>query len=332
MIRLMINNFLKYSYGIIICVIIGLLAVFISSYIPLGAVTIAILIGILVGNVINLSDRFTLGIIFSEKKLLAIAIALMGVNLNFHVLEELGIKSIVLVIAAIAFTISSALVIGKLFSCNSKLALLLGIGNGVCGSSAIAATEKVVGANKEEVGLSVAIINLLGTAGIFILPFVAKFILRFDDTHTGILIGNTLQAVGQVVASGFSVSHFAGHVATIIKMTRILMLFPLVFILIFSFSANTKGNTESMKLNKIPVFIVGFILFSLVPSFDLLDQNKIEILQKLSHNLLIVAMAAIGLKITFASISKHDGLALKTGSLIFLVQIIFSSLVIYFLF
>ncbi|HHI81237.1 MAG TPA: putative sulfate exporter family transporter, partial [Planctomycetes bacterium] len=273
---------------------------------------------------------FGSGIQFCEKQLLSVAIALMGVNLDFGIVKELGLSSLALVVAGVAVTITAAMGIGKLLGFDHKFALLLGIGNGVCGSSAIAATEQIIGANEEEVGLSVAIVNGLGTLGIFVLPLVARSLFHFSDLDSGLLVGNTLQAVGQVVAAGFSINEMAGQTATIIKMTRILMLFPLVFVLIFAFAKSGKG--QGGKKPKVPLFILGFILFSLVPTFGLLSAGMTSGIKRASHYLLIVAMAGIGLKITFDSILRDGKAALLTGGLVFLVQIVFSSLVVFVVF
>ena len=298
-----------------------------SEYIPIGSVVIAIIIGIIIGNTAKIGDRFQKGITFSEKQILSFAIALMGVNLNFLILEELGYKSILIIIAIVLTALLSSLLFAKMFKLDRKFALLIGIGNGICGSSAIAATEQIIGVKEEEVGLSIAIVNFLGTVGIFILPFVGSIFLKFTDINSGILIGSTLQAVGQVVAAGFSVSNLSGETATIVKMARILMLTPVVFALIFIFSRKNKNNTEQKTKKKagIPLFIVGFVLFSLVPTFSLLPEEYIHIISKISHYSLIIAMAAIGLRITFGSILKDGKAALLVGSLIFLVQILLSS-------
>jgi len=321
------NTFKQYLYGILFCILIGIAALFLSSYIPIGAVAIAIILGIIIGNITNPGTIFNKGINFSEKHILSFAIALMGVNLNFLILKELGFKSILLIIVAMGITISSSIILAKIFKFDKKFALLIGIGNGICGSSAIAATEQIIGSKKEDVGLSVAIVNFLGTIGIFLLPFIATFILKFTDINSGMLIGNTLQAVGQVVASGFSISNNSGQTATIVKMTRILLLTPVIFILIFIFSNrnNSKGKGGNIK---IPLFVIGFILFSLVPTFKLLPEEIIKVIGKLSHYALIVAMAGIGLKITFGSILKDGKSALLIGVLIFIIQIIFSGSVI----
>ncbi len=326
------NKIISYSYGVILCSIIGVAALFLSSCIPLGAVAIAIILGIVVGNFIKPGKKFKNGIKFSEKHILSFAIALMGINLNFLILKELGYRSILLVITALFFTITVSLVLSKIFSFDKKFTLLLGIGNGVCGSSAIAATEKIIGANEEEVGLSIAIVNFLGTIGIFLLPFIAAVVLRLSDINSGVLVGNTLQAVGQVVAAGFSISDSAGQTATIIKMTRILMLFPIVFILIFIFTGKSDAAKGKIKKPAIPIFIIGFVLFSIIPTFGLISEKGIKIISSISHYSLIIAMAGIGLKITVQSILKEGKSALAIGSLIFFIQVVFSSMMVFLFF
>lgn len=100
------NKIISYSYGVILCSIIGVAALFLSSCIPLGAVAIAIILGIVVGNFIKPGKKFKNGIKFSEKHILSFAIALMGINLNFLILKELGYRSILLVITALFYNYS----------------------------------------------------------------------------------------------------------------------------------------------------------------------------------------------------------------------------------
>lgn len=310
-----------------LCATIGVLAVFSADSVPLGAVTVAIILGIAVGNISSLGSSLGKGIDFTERRFLPFAIALMGVNLNFLILRELGVKSILIIVAGIAVTLLSAIGLARIFNFDSKFALLLGIGNGVCGSSAIVATEQIIGAKKEDVGLSIAIVNFLGTIGIAILPIISSVFLELNSINSGLLIGNTLQAIGQVVAAGFSIDEIAGQTATIVKMGRILMLTPLIFTLILIFSRKKVAPAEGEKTKKIgiPLFIVGFTVLSLVPTFGLLSENSIQLISEVGRYALIIAMAAIGLKISFASILKDGKKALLIGSLIFLVQIVFSS-------
>jgi uncharacterized integral membrane protein (TIGR00698 family) len=330
--KIMRSSGVSYTWGIALCVGIGAMAYAFSTLIPLGSVPIAIVLGAIVGNTKRLNESQLKGITFSEKNLLSFAIALMGVNLDFQILNELGFQSVLLVVVGLVFTIAASLIISRVLKIDRKLGLLLGIGNGVCGSSAIAATEQIMGAKEEQVGLSVAVVNFLGIIGMFSLPVVAKFVLNWSDIHSGILVGNTLQAVGQVVGAGFSISEDAGQIATLIKMTRILMLFPLLVVLVLVFSGPRQGQGNTVKKTGKPFFIVGFILFSLLPTFDILSPDYIKIVSRISQYSLIVAMAGIGLKISLHTILKDGKSALVAGGLIFLVQVIFSSVMVGILF
>ena len=311
----------KYINGLVLVAIIAIVAFGLSPFIPIGSVAIAIILGMVIGNSVKLSDKFTKGTTYAEKTILSFAIALMGINLDFTILAQLGVKTIVLIVLGMVVTILSGVLIGKFYGVDKKLALLLGIGNGVCGSSAISATAPVIKPENSHIGLSVAIVNLLGTIGIFLLPAIA-LVFNLSDIDAGILIGNTLQAVGQVTAGGFSVSDEAGISATTVKMGRVLLLTPLVFILIYIF--HNKNSQDTTAKAKVPIFIIFFILFSLISSFGLVDDDIKNIIATISHIALVVAMSAIGLKIHLSSIKGDGKVALKIAILVFLGQIIFT--------
>jgi uncharacterized integral membrane protein (TIGR00698 family) len=317
--------------GFILCVIIGGLSIIISKYISIGAVSVSIILGIILKNTKKTNTIFQKGIMFSEKNVLSFAIALTGVNLDYSVLQKLGYKTVATVVSAIIITLLLSLLLSKMFNFSKTFALMLGIGNGVCGSSAIAATKNIVGAKEEEVGLAIAIVNFLGTIGIFLLPVLA-YLTHLNNLNAGILIGNTLQAVGQVVAAGFSVSDSSGQIATIVKMTRILMLTPLIVGLIFLYSEKPSLNKQNTKKQKIPLFIIGFFIFSLLPAINIVPIKVIKLIAKLGRYALIVAMAGIGLQITFQSIVKNGKKAFVIASVLFIFQIMFNLTVITLLF
>lgn len=317
------------TYGVSLSVLIGLLAIFLSNFVPVGSVALAIIVGAVVGNIVNLHNRYQEGITFSEKKLLGFAIAFMGINLDFVILSELGIKSILLIIISLVLTIYVSLYFAKLFKFDKDFSLVLGIGNGVCGSAAIAATKDIVGLDKQKAGLAVAIVNFLGTIGLFLLPLIGV-LFTFTDIEIGLLIGNTLQAVGQVVAAGFSVNDSVGQSATIVKMGRILMLtFVILFLLYYVGKRSKQKKPEALQ---VPFFVVGFIIFSVIASTKVAPAIVVDIISNLSHYLLLVAMAAIGLKINFKTIKEHGSKAFLIATYIFIVQIIFTTVMLLILF
>lgn len=301
----------------------------IPSY-PLGPVATALILGIFLGNILQISKKstFTSGLRFCEKTVLEFSIILMGLKLNFSYLLKLGPKALVFVIVAIMITLIVAPIIGRFFKLNFKGALLTGVGSAVCGSSAIAAFNPVLGASAMQMALAIGIVNFLGTIGIFVLPVICE-IFQFSDIQSSFLIGGTLQAVGHVAASGFSLGTKVGENAILIKMFRVLMIGPIV--LIYSFYQSLKeGRGKKISMPKFPLFIIGFLLASIVTSY--FGNNQItHYLLIISKILLTTAMAAIGLKISFKDL-KNDGTSmLYTGTTIFIVQIIVAICLIYLL-
>lgn len=317
-------------YGIILCALIALIATLFSKYIIIGSVAIAIILGAIIGNTFPLSSKFDIGITFAEKTLLGVAIALLGINLDFNVLFQLGFETILIVIISLISTLFFGMYAAKKMNFDEKFAQILAIGNAVCGSAAIAATKDIVKLDKDKTALAIAIVNLLGTVGLFILPIIGV-LLGLDDIDLGILLGNTLQSVGHAIAAGFSVNETVGQSATITKMGRILLLTPVIFWLIYTVSKNKKlqeiEETASTKI-KIPLFIVGFIVFSIIATLGILPKSVVDTLVILSDLLLLLSMSAIGLKISFKAIKQSGWEAFVLAGYVFKFQIILSVILI----
>ena len=173
------------------------------------------------------------------------------------------------------------LLIGRMFGISKDQSLLLGVGNAICGSSAIAGASKILYTDENETGVSIAIVNVLGAISIFIIPGIL-FILfpQFSNEELGLVIGSTIQAFGQVTAAGFLVNQEVGEYATIIKMIRIVMLGPALVILSLLVSNQSKDKKTSPF--SVPYFIVGFIIISILTSFNFIPNTITVILQKLS--------------------------------------------------
>jgi uncharacterized integral membrane protein (TIGR00698 family) len=311
--------------GLLLSILIAVIATLLSTYISIGSVTIAIILGIVVRTIKEPSPAFTAGITFSEKSVLGWAIMLMGIKLDFGQFVELGPSLILIIISGIALTITLSLFIGKILKLDSDLALLIGVGNAVCGSSAIAAAQSVVKAKDEKVGISIAIINFLGTVGIFLLPAIISLLPNIQEVQGGVLIGNTLQAIGQVSAAGFSLSDTTGQIATVVKMGRILMILPVVLIIAIGKKGPKDELTHSVK---IPPYIIGFIIFSLIKSLHFLSDDIVLIISSMSKALLVTAMASIGMKITLSKVLREGKQALIAAMILFALQISYSILII----
>ncbi len=315
--------------GLALTVLIMVVAKVAAGVIPLGSVTIAILLGILIRNVFTLPGYCSPGIRFSEKQVLPAAIALLGFGLDYRILLELGAGTIVIILLGVPFTILAALLVGRILGMDRDLSLLLGVGNAVCGSSAIAAAQAVIQADGEKVGVSVAAVNLFGTIGLFLLPGVCLLLTGFSPEQGGILIGDTLQSIGQVTAAGYSIDETVGRVATVVKMGRVLLITPVVLVL-GAWKGSAQGG-RGVGLPKIPRYLVGFILFSGVNSLGILPGEVTAFLHQASKVLLTVAMAGIGMAISKEILAQGGKKVILTGLLTWILQIAFSLFLVHVL-
>jgi len=313
------NFFRKNIPGLLLVSIIVVIATFLSVYIQIGSIPCAIIIGISMKFLFPINKSLKPGINFSEKHLLSLAIVLMGASLDASVLYVIGGDIFFLIILLIVVSILSSLILGRIFNLSSSLSLLLGIGNGICGSSAIAGAAPVIQAKDEDVGLSISTVNILGAIGIFFVPFCIDLFYNGTVENQGIIIGSTIQAIGQVTAAGFIMGDRVGEIATLIKMVRILMLGPMLIFLALIYM--NKGDKTSKTSFPIPLFIIGFIFFIALFNYNLIPTSLIPILKAISTYSLLFAMTAIGLKISLQSIINKGFKVFVVGMIVFCIQI-----------
>ncbi|WP_456397237.1 YeiH family protein [Desulfurobacterium sp.] len=313
--------------GLLACLAVALLSLGLGKLFPsLGADTFAILIGIVVGNTLARDKSFQPGIKFAEQKILALAIALLGVGLNLHALIDIGLKGAVMIIVLVAFVITVNYVIGRLLGFSRNFSILMGTGNAVCGSSAIAAVAPVIKAHEDEVGIPVAVVNLVGTILMFILPVLAVKVFHYDVIKSGALIGGGLQSVGQVVVAGTFLNLDAARFAILFKMVRILMIGVLV--VLFSYMFGSESNVKAKKF-PIPMFIVGFFALSILASSGYLPMWAVKCIKIVGDYLLVVAIAAIGMRVKFSELLKEGPKALLFGVATSMLQISFLVILIH---
>lgn len=311
------QRFKAYLPGLVLCGLIGIAGILLGHRLPsLGGVTLALLLGMCAGGRVRQHGALGAGIAWTDKRLLPLSIALMGSELQPRVLLEIGLPGLGLIVGLLVVTLASAMVLGRWLGFTRKFSLLLGCGNAICGSNAIASVSQVVAASEQESGPAIAAVNLMGTLGIFVLPLVVVT-LGFNDARSGALIGGTLQAVNQVVAAGYSLNPAVGQLAVLIKMGRVLMLAPIVIILGL-ICRQQPGERSGWP---VPGFIVGFFGLALLGSLPWFSFALASALAQASGYLLAIAMAASGLKIDLSSLMRQGPAIVAAELAIALIQI-----------
>lgn len=314
--------------GIIFVAIFATAATYISTLIPIKALglsplVIGIVMGIFYANTLrnNTPKAWQTGIKFSAKKILRFAIVLYGFRITFQQIAEVGMDGFLVSLIMLSSTLIFGSWLGyRVFGMEKDTSILTASGAAVCGAAAVLATEPVLKAEEHKTAIAVSMVVLFGTISMFLYPVLYTSIfepssgfLHMSPREFGIYVGGTIHEVAQVVAVPASVpnaSEEMANTAVIVKMTRVIMIAPMLIILglYLAWSAKKEGTSrdEKMKL-VIPWFAVYFILVAGFNSFHLLPQNLVYIINEIDIFLLTMAMTALGMGTIF---SKFKGLGL----------------------
>ncbi|CAH2212680.1 YeiH family protein [Tepidibacter aestuarii] len=311
------NKIKKILPGLLFVFLISTISMFINDSIKhivnLEALTIGIIIGIIYNNTFKTTDVLKPGITFSLKTLLKWGIVLLGFKLNFRALIELGPKVVIMIVLYVPFVLILSYLFGKVFNINNKVAVLLGVGSGICGASAVVAMSSCINAEEDDSIVAVSIINFLGAIGVLAYSTIA-ITSSMSNLEYGIWSGISLQGVAHAIAAAFARGDQSGEIGTLVKMGRVVMLVPVSLVLSYLFN---KENKESKV--KFPMYILYFVLAGIISSLNILSLESIKILAKLSSIFILMAMVGMGLNVDIKSIKDKGIKALIMGSLLFLI-------------
>jgi len=237
----------------------------VAKLVPIPAMVIALLIGIALNTVAE-RPLFQPGIVFCLKTLLRWAVALLGLRIALGEIAALGSTIAILVMVAMATTLAAGFALARAFSQNPAYGALAGAGTAICGASATLATSIVLPAYKgkeADVAFVVVAVNALSTLAMLLYPLICRS-LGFDEQTTGIMLGATIHDVAQVVGAGYAVSETAGNTAVIVKLFRVLLLFPVVVIIGWMFAR--RDVAADVGKIPIPVFALVFVALSVLNS------------------------------------------------------------------
>lgn len=298
---------------------------------PIEAVMMAMIFGMILSNIWHIPKSFNTGIKFSVKKLLPLGIILLGARLDFNSIIKVGAASVGLSVLETCVAFCMLLFLSHYLKLPRKLGLLLGVGTAICGGTAIVATAPVIEADEKDVVFGVATVTLLGLIWMFALPVLGDA-FGMTPKAFGVWAGLSIHQTPQVVAAGFAYPNspdIAGSTATIVKLARVCLLAPIVFIVGW-LHARGEAKDNGAKARKsvnyfrmFPMFVFGFLAFALLRTMNLLpelhfsgssiiaEKNRIQALptlcDQLSKYCIVISMAGVGLETRFAAM-KQTGL------------------------
>lgn len=284
----------------------------------LPMLTVAVVVGIVIGNVTGVRQytetSLKPGFAFSAKTLMRAGIVLLGLQVSLLDVAGLGWVTLLLVVGLVALSFVLIWLLGLAFRLPGPQPVLIASGYAICGASAIGAVASVTGAKSKDTATPVALVTLCGTLAIFVLPAL-QGPLGLDDTAFGHWVGAGVHDVGQVVATAGSVGSAALGAAILVKLTRVLMLAPLVAVVGAVYRRRSGEAADGARPPLVPLFVVGFLAASVLRTTGVLPGEVLEAAAFVQHALLGAALVALGASIKIGRLLTTDLKALVMGLL-----------------
>jgi uncharacterized integral membrane protein (TIGR00698 family) len=274
-----------------------------------SALVAALLLGMVVSNVTGGRALIAPGARFAARRILRVGIALLGLRISLHLIGDVGWRGVVVAVAAVGFTLPFTVWLGRRLGVSPALSLLIGAGCGICGAAAVVAMEPVAGAKDEEAGFALATVTALGTVAMLALPVLGTSALGLSDDDFGLWAGGSVHEVAQVVGAAGGVSAAALAVATIVKLTRVVLLVPVIVV-----TAVIKGRAGGKRGNPVPLFVALFLVAVAIRSTGVLSDSLVAHATDVDTALLACAMAGLGLTIDIAELRRLGGRPLVLGT------------------
>jgi len=323
------QNLKIYLPGTLLALVIAIIAYNLGLLVPvIGGPVFGILLGILLASIWVSPVILRQGIKFTSKYILQLAVILLGFDMNLANIIKVGGQSLIVLVVTLSAAFLIAYFVGKYLNLDQKLYTLIGVGTAICGGSAIAAASSAIEAEDQDISYSISTIFLFNVIAVFLFPAIGH-LLKLSDTGFGMWAGTAINDTSSVVAAGFSYSDAAGNFATIVKLTRSLMIVPITLVLAIIFSRMSGSGNKFNFAKVFPWFILGFLLAAVIRSTAVFPLDITSGLAWAGKFLIIVAMAAIGLNTNIQSFIKAGPRALLLGATTW-VTVAMSSLAIQF--
>lgn len=278
---------------------------------------LAIILGILFHNTVSTPPMAKAGVQFAMRRLLRIAIVLLGMQLTIEQVFEVGGRGMTIIVATLVSTFLFTRWLGARLGVEPRLAELIAAGTSICGASAVIASNTVTQGSDEEVAYAVACVTVFGSLAMFVLPVLADA-AQLDSHAFGLWAGASIHEIAQVVAAAFQHGQSAGEFGTIAKLSRVILLAPVVLALGWSArrqAGRTNGTTTAVAQVATPWFVFGFIGLASLNSLVPIPAGVRHTLVMLTTVLLTMALAAMGLETDLRKLRKMGLRPLALGAL-----------------
>jgi uncharacterized integral membrane protein (TIGR00698 family) len=280
--------------GVLSAVVVAIAALFLSQHYGASAMLFALLLGMAM-NFLGQEGKCVAGIQFAASTILRIGVALLGLRITVAEIGGLGFGTLLMVVAAVIVTILFGWLFARFTRAGPQFGILTGGAVAICGASAALAIAALLPRgphHARDTSFTVIGVTALSTIAMVVYPMIGTA-LGFTSREAGVFLGATIHDVAQVVGAGYSIGQEAGDTATVVKLLRVAMLLPVIFVLSMMLRTNT-ANTARQPL--LPWFAVAFGLFVALNSMVAMPKPVLVMAGDVSRFALVIAIAAIGMR------------------------------------
>ncbi len=310
---------------------VALIAVFVATLVSAGVpalpvLTVAVVLGIIVGQApglrMLLDGTLEPGILFAATTLMRAGIVLLGLRLSLVDIANLGLGSILGIVVLVVVAFLATWWFGRMMRLPGREPLLVAAGFAICGASAIGAMASATRSAAREQATPIALVTLCGTLAIAVLPAL-RHPLGLSDEEFGRWVGAGVHDVGQVVATAQTAGATALAIAVVVKLTRVLLLAPMVTAAAVIVRRSDDGSGAASVLSEnegvssrppvVPLFVIGFIAAVLLNSFVFVPERMLAIADQVQTVVLAAALFALGTSVRVVPLLRTGWRALIVG-------------------
>ena len=313
--------------GFLLCVAIAIVATALGHFVPVvGAPVFSILIGVAIAIVARPRGRLAPGVRFASKTLLQWSIVLLGAHLSIQQIARGGASSLPVMLGTLAITLALAYYVGRALGLDRDLRRLLGVGTAICGGSAIAAVSSVIEADQADVAFALGTVFFFNVVAVLVFP-VLGHALKMSQSAFGLWAGTAINDTSSVVAAAFSYGREAGTAGVIVKLTRTLLIVPIVLFYAWRRIQTLRAEGRGVPWKAMPWFVLWFLIAATLNSFGVIPNALQTPLQEVALFAIVVALAGVGLGTDAEKVKSSGFKPLALGAILW-IAIVVSSLAI----